>query len=187
VRGKHLSSLGGTNGQSPIRSPRAGVGPTTPYRVHLSTLPGRPRHLLPHVHCTRVCAVACRVVEDDVQNHQPRLPRGMGSVSTLREFDLTPGFEEKIILSSIKLGHIGHCPCIVHNAFKSISAKETLPRRPPYGYTSRKSTTCLRVSSGNKLCARPLKSFSLGSYSSFGRIAREVQNWTNRRSRSRHA
>ena len=56
-----------------------GVCFKTRYQVHLSALPGRPRHLLPHVHCTRTCAVACRVVEGGVQNHQPRLPRGMGA------------------------------------------------------------------------------------------------------------
>ena len=53
-------------------------------------------------------------------------------------------------------------------------------------YPSTRSTTPLRVSSGNKLDARSLPPFPI-SCTMFGRIECEVQNWTNRRSRFRHS
>jgi hypothetical protein len=53
-------------------------------------------------------------------------------------------------------------------------------------YPSTRSTTPLRVSSGNKLDARSLPPFPI-SCTIFGQIECKVQNWTNRRSRFRHS
>jgi hypothetical protein len=85
---------GRANDKPPIRSPRAGVGFETACRVHLPTVPGRPRHPFPKPMVYAPCdafaplpvaplMTACRTADYDYRG-------GWGPVSTLREFDLTP-------------------------------------------------------------------------------------------------
>ena len=103
ARGKHFSSLGGTNGQLPICSPRAGGLLQNAVPGSSVSSSGSPSSSAPMsiVHAPALSPVASSRAACKTTNHDYR--EGWGPVLTLREFDLTGCFEEGTILSSIKL------------------------------------------------------------------------------------